>query len=787
MGKIYRKILNTIIRLVNGEPIRVVNTYDALSRVVEVLYPNEHISTYKYDMLSNIIETKTSDAGTVKATYTPQGAIATRTTATGEVISYNYNFERLQSVSYSYHPNDSVVYTYGDSLSADLQKGRLLSVKYPMGSEKYTYGTMGEVVETVKSIVIDSTINKVHTYTTKAEYDSWNRLQSMTYPDGEVVNYQYYPSGQLQSIIGEKDGTRYPYLIETGYHVSGQTSYRKLGNQSEHRYFYDHKDRLQMTTLHVNGQKISENSYSYDKVDNITTINGNNNYYQRYTYDELNRLVRATGYDFSVVAERPCSYDMTMQYNNMSSPVLFTQIVATETATTSVNNTYYYDASVQPNAPRQIGDMYYTYDAAGNPTSILNSEGKGKDLRWDAENRLRSISDSQEGLHHAYAYDHTGERILKRYGSAQQASYNGKDVGTLFDFGESYSAYVSPYFVETNNGYTKHYYAGATRLVSKIGESVYADSAYVSYGDQEKDQYFYFQDHLGSSTYITDINAEVAQYAAYTPYGELFREYRNVIPYKFNGKELDVETGLYYYGARYYNPATALWLGVDPLASKYPSVSPYVYCHSNPINRIDPDGRADFYKRDGEYFGNDGNDDGKIYLLNENENIYAGYDVEIGGVISSSLVKILYESSEEVDGLIIQNRIEEGDDYTISEYHTIGLKNNTSGYILEPGGPSTTESNQDKRIPEGVYNIKPHNGKIYQNTYKLYNSEVPESRAILYHAGNKPEDTAGCQLPGRTKGKGFVGSSVKALNEIKNFISSQPGNNIKTIITNRIY
>ena len=542
-------------------------------------------------MLSNIIETKTPDAGTVKTTYTPQGAIATRTTATGEVISYNYNFERLQSVSYSYHPNDSVVYTYGDSLSADLQKTRLLSVKYPMGSEKYTYGTMGEVVETVKSIVIDSTINKVHTYNTKAEYDSWNRLQSMTYPDGEVVNYQYYPSGQLQSIIGEKDGTRYPYLIETGYHVSGQTSYRKLGNQSEHRYFYDHKDRLQMTTLHVNGQKISENSYSYDKVDNITTINGNNNYYQRYTYDELNRLVRATGYDFSVVAERPCSYDMTMQYNNMSSPVLFTQIVATETATTSVNNTYLYDASVQPNAPLQIGDTYYTYDAAGNPTSILNSEGKGKDLRWDAENRLRSISDSQEGLHHAYAYDHTGERILKRYGSAQQASYNGKDVGTLFDFGESYSAYVSPYFVETNNGYTKHYYAGATRLVSKIGEGVYQDSAYVSYGEEEKDQYFYFQDHLGSSTYITTLNGEVAQYAAYTPYGELFREYRNVTPYKFNGKELDAETGLYYYGARYYNPATALWLGVDPLASKYPSVSPYVYCVGNPVKYIDPDGR----------------------------------------------------------------------------------------------------------------------------------------------------------------------------------------------------
>ncbi len=64
-----------------------------------------------------------------------------------------------------------------------------------------------------------------------------------------------------------------------------------------------------------------------------------------------------------------------------------------------------------------------------------------------------------------------------------------------------------------------------------------------------------------------------------------------MLPYKFNGKELDAETGLYYYGARYYDPSAALWLGVDPLAEKYPDVSPYVYCAGNPVVRIDPDGR----------------------------------------------------------------------------------------------------------------------------------------------------------------------------------------------------
>ena len=285
------------------------------------------------------------------------------------------------------------------------------------------------------------------------------------------------------------------------------------------------------------------------------------------------------------------SYSMTMEYNKMSSPVVFNQSISSEGTTTFKNNTYHYNSDIQPNAPVQIGEMHYTYDAAGNPTSILDASGVGRDMVWDAENRLKEIIDNKKGLFHSYAYDHTGERILKRYGTAQSGYVNGKDMGTLYDFGESYSAYTSAYFVENNNGYTKHYYAGATRLVSKLGEDYYENNELVSTGKEEKEQYFYFQDHLGSSTYITDLNGDIAQYSAYTPYGEMFREYRNVTPYRFNGKELDTETGLYYYGARYYNPATALWLGVDPLTSKYPGVSPYVYCVGNPVKYVDPDGR----------------------------------------------------------------------------------------------------------------------------------------------------------------------------------------------------
>ena len=69
--------------------------------------------------------------------------------------------------------------------------------------------------------------------------------------------------------------------------------------------------------------------------------------------------------------------------------------------------------------------------------------------------------------------------------------------------------------------------------------------------------------------------------------------------YKFNGKELDEQTGYYYYGARYYDPGASIFLSVDPLAEDFPNFTPYHYVHNNPINLIDPTGMsAETYDQD---------------------------------------------------------------------------------------------------------------------------------------------------------------------------------------------
>lgn len=99
---------------------------------------------------------------------------------------------------------------------------------------------------------------------------------------------------------------------------------------------------------------------------------------------------------------------------------------------------------------------------------------------------------------------------------------------------------------------------------------------------------------LSSTSAITDANGSLTQHVLYFAYGEQFvDEHRNSTnsPYLFNGKEYDEETGRYYYGARYYDPRISLWIGVDPLAGKYPNMSSYNYCADNPVLLIDPSGK----------------------------------------------------------------------------------------------------------------------------------------------------------------------------------------------------
>ena len=144
-----------------------------------------------------------------------------------------------------------------------------------------------------------------------------------------------------------------------------------------------------------------------------------------------------------------------------------------------------------------------------------------------------------------------------------------------------------------------------------------AGYGYIPNDTTREETFFYHSDHLGSTSYITDDKANITQYDAYLPYGELLVDEHSSsedLPYKFNGKQFDEETGLYYYGARYMNPMASIWYGVDPLAEKYINIGSYIYCHSSPIMLIDPTGEGDYYAKNGSYLGTDKKKDNLTYL-----------------------------------------------------------------------------------------------------------------------------------------------------------------------------
>ena len=620
-------------------------------------------------------------------------------------ISYTYDFERLHEVLYPENLFNRVTYTYGKAGDKYNRAGRLALVEDASGGEAYYYGKQGEVTKTVRTVM--ASVADIRTYVYGATYDSWNRVQTMTYPDGEVVTYHYNAAGQVESMTSNKQGRQSVIVDRIGYDKEGHTVYTKLGNGTETTYTYDkQRERLQVMNLTADGQTVMENRYQYDAVDNILGITNAANptsltklnkaklggrSSHTYEYDELNRLVHASG------KAKRASYDMVMSFGRMSEPLTKVQKVDSTTTAKSYNFAYKYEDSNHPTAPTQIGHDHYTYDANGNPTLVTNdSANTTREMYWDEDNRLMVLSDN--GKTSRYTYNAAGERIMKSYGTMEGVYINGAPQGITFHETDNFTLYPASIISINKNRFTKHYFIGDKRIASRIGTGMFnnvygRNGSYVTagqqdyaermnqiqtqkeayykkvgvapgvptekgaYGDPEntgvgynavltelgnhdvpqgwiqtpkpnttpntnpgppvswndpsnpddpqagygyiandttkEETFFYHSDHLGSTSYITDDKANITQYDAYLPYGELLVDEHSSsedLPYKFNGKQFDEETGLYYYGARYLNPITSLWYGVDPLTEKYKSIGAYVYCIGNPLKFVDSKG-----------------------------------------------------------------------------------------------------------------------------------------------------------------------------------------------------
>ncbi|MDH5398073.1 MAG: RHS repeat-associated core domain-containing protein [Cyclobacteriaceae bacterium] len=526
----------------------------------------------------------------------------------------------------------------------------------PQGG-KFFYGSLGEVVKNIRTVVVPG--HGAQTYATEWEYDTWNRLVSMIYPDGEQVEYHYNEGGLLSKMTGKKKGYDFSYVQQLGYDKFEQRVFLAYGNGTKTTYDYEpERRRLKgMTASTASKRAFMDNTYTYDAVNNIlglenkaevpdANLMGGSSKYS-YEYDDLYRLTTATGSYKGATEEH--SYTLNMEYNTVGGITQKTQSHQRRgngegwnlQKKTTYDMGYDYGGDLA-HAPVHIGEKAYSYDANGNMTGWDHDvSGQRRKLVWDEENRLRAVLDNGSVYH--YIYDAGGQRVLKGQGKGQTVFVNGEEKGGSGQIG-NFTVYVSPFVVLRSGSYTKHYYIEGQRIVSKLGggwddtfttaagggkvdfqkkeiqmqEGMVKNMKFLGLDGQvltagksgktppgqlngsggqsnpaEPNRYFYHPDHLGSTSYITDATGEVYQHLEYFAFGETFvEEHSNTdrTPYLYNGKELDEETGLYYYGARYYDAQTSVWVSVDPMAEKYPGLSGYNYVANNPLKYVDPDG-----------------------------------------------------------------------------------------------------------------------------------------------------------------------------------------------------
>lgn len=527
--------------------------------------------------------------------------------AIGAEVRYLYDRNRLARIDYPSKPDVTFVYgapcDAGVPCAPSFRAGRLAEVHDETGSQAHFYGALGEARRTLRTVrdpAHPSYEPKI--FDTRFTTDSLGRMLRIGYPDGEQVTHTYDAAGALVQVIGSGAGYTRTYADELRYDVFGNRTRARSGNGVVSTWsFAPLRVRLAsvVTTL-PSAAKVQDLRYSYDPGDNPTRIEnvlppppshgrlpGGSSV--TFTYDGVDRLVRALG-QAPLAQGHATTYDQTFAYS-ASHNLLDKQRVhllinhggnAQQPNATNFVSAYTYGV-VRPHLPTRVGDLELVYDPSGNPiTRHKVSTGSIQQLTWDDDGRLVQVSGM--GANQRNVYDASGLRVIR----------SGQDGDTVF---------ASPYFdLANNNTGTKHVFAGAMRVASVL--RAFTSSADPPPPSSAGTAFYFHLDHLGSTGVVTAQDGTVNDAHAYFPDGEIWIDAGPRQPingYLFSGKQLDIETGLYDFGQRFYDPRLSLWLGTDPLVlDDAPGVAigqpvmlaPGAYAAHNPQRFIDPDGRG---------------------------------------------------------------------------------------------------------------------------------------------------------------------------------------------------
>ena len=517
------------------------------------------------DSLQRAIWMTTPDFGKFEYEYNIRGLV-TKVTEYGKnqtdeeknEILYTYDLNnRGLDIDYENTENDiSYVYYGTDASVPKYAKTSIQSITKNGFSIEYLYDQYS--ITEIKTIDSQS-------YITTYDYDVQNRIKELTYPDGDIVNYEYDDGGLIKRIFSSNRS----YIDDIKYDEFRQKIYQEYGNGTKMCYTYDPDSRnlASYVVKDINNNDIINYEYNFDESKNLIQLNdkpnGTSKILVHNEYDTADRLTHSDGFYQGGVK----TYYRDYEYYDDNR-------IKSKTSDDGTEYTYNYsDTSSHAltsisisNDSSGLTDIMFDYDDYGNmiskDTYASSTLIESVDYTFNLAKKLIGIDDGITELN--FAYDNKGQRTKKVYED---------ELGVIKE-----SIYVDEIYSIIDGRIDKHISDGKQTIATLVNNDF-------------NNVKFYHSNYLGSTAALSDTNGNMYQMYFYSPYGETWIKENNPdnndITRLFTGHEFDQESGLYYMNARYYDPKLGIFISPDP---KMDGENHYAYANCNPFKYIDPTG-----------------------------------------------------------------------------------------------------------------------------------------------------------------------------------------------------
>jgi RHS repeat-associated protein len=379
------------------------------------------------------------------------------------------------------------------------------------------------------------------------------KVQQQTFPDGAVQTNVYTPGGRLSAITIAEGGSTVASLAFTNYNAFGKPGMLTNDNGVTEKLDYNAIGQLHQQTIESPSGLLSQDVFLWNLLDDLQSIKDRLHPTQNYSfdYDAAGRLKKADG---------PFANPQAFEYD------------AAGNLTNKAGVAFEY----QNGALKTAGATMIKYDAAANPKEII-ANGSTTELDYDADGRLSQAGNT------SFTYDQSGRRLSK-----------STPGGTT-------TYYVTPGYEVTKlpNGAVQH----TKYLRSPLGLGASITTAHQPGagagaplpGVPAPGVCYFHRNQVNSTTLVTDGKGKLQASVSYLPFGEIASlTGSDTFRAKFAGRELDQETGLSYFGARYYSAEFGRFISPDDRLGGRLGLrdiaNVYAYVLNGPVCHVDPTG-----------------------------------------------------------------------------------------------------------------------------------------------------------------------------------------------------